>query len=98
MMKSHLPCLAKKISDELVPILGHCPNCQTQFIWGELIQTMKIRMRHALQQQGIVVENEGEEEEEEEHTLDDSIELIENHPTMLDLDSDSSESSVINLT
>lgn len=91
----------------MLPILGDCPICSTELIWGELIQASKLRTKCALQDKGVELsaeEEEDEEEEEEEEDDDNLPEIIYNEgaDTMVcdddNNDSDGSESSLINLT
>lgn len=109
-MKSHVICLAKQFTtNTLLPIVGDCPICRTELVWGELIQASKLRTKCALQDKGVELSAEEEEEEEEEGEEDDEDdndslpEVIYNEEpdTMVcdvDNDSDGSESSIINLT
>lgn len=63
-MKSHIPCLANYFTtEELLPILGDCPKCKYQLIWGDLIKATKLRIS---QENGKVILDEEEDEEEEE--------------------------------
>ncbi|KAL7314352.1 hypothetical protein PS15m_005936 [Mucor circinelloides] len=44
-MRSHVLCLAAKWTTllELIPVMGKCPNCNTTLIWGDLIQSLKLK-------------------------------------------------------
>jgi hypothetical protein len=44
-MKSHVVCLANLWTDplELLPVKGHCPNCNNVHIWGELISKSQLK-------------------------------------------------------
>ncbi|KAF1796128.1 hypothetical protein V8B55DRAFT_1556448 [Mucor lusitanicus] len=44
-MRSHVLCLAAKwtTASELIPVLGKCPNCDSTLLWGDLIQSLKLK-------------------------------------------------------
>lgn len=83
-MTSHTSCLSKEFSDQGIPVYGYCPNCTKLLVWGDLIKASKLRNK--LVEDGISFDL-----EEEPLDQDDSSSIIES-------DSDSTTSSVINLT
>ncbi|KAL0080729.1 hypothetical protein J3Q64DRAFT_1705886 [Phycomyces blakesleeanus] len=57
-MVTHLRCLASHLllmdsdsDNELVPVKGKCPKCDTDMLWGDLIQALKKRSTWALEEQ-----------------------------------------------
>ncbi|KAI7905901.1 uncharacterized protein BX663DRAFT_498059 [Cokeromyces recurvatus] len=46
-MTSHISCLAVQWIGplELMPVIGHCPNCNHLLLWGDLILEAKLRSR-----------------------------------------------------
>ncbi|KAL9542703.1 hypothetical protein MBANPS3_008481 [Mucor bainieri] len=44
-MRSHVLCLAAEWTalSELIPVMGKCPNCNAALLWGDLIQSLKLK-------------------------------------------------------
>ncbi|CAO3656681.1 unnamed protein product [Mucor hiemalis] len=96
-MQSHVLCLARHFTtDAIVPILGHCPICKVELIWGELIQATKLRTRCALKDRGVVLSAEEDEDDEEED--DNAPEMILDEEMDCNDSDNNSDSSLINLT
>ncbi|KAI8639226.1 hypothetical protein BD408DRAFT_446164 [Parasitella parasitica] len=59
-MKSHALCLAAKWTTplELLPVMGRCPNCDIKLLWGDLIQSLKLKNASKANQSAIEDQNE----------------------------------------